>query len=374
MLHTVCGDPMDSFSRVKKIFSHCDPSIDAIIIKNGTEPCIDNMFFYVTGISTGLFEGCAAVIYKDKPMKLLISTLEEDIAKQSSMEIYVYTTTKEFYDLLQQCTSSCSTIGLSFQNISFSDYIAISKKIPYASFQDISLAFVSARMIKDENELSKIQKACRIADKVMEKIPQFIRKDMTERELAAEIDYHLMKYGADAPAFETISSFGIHTALPHHSHGDRTIRKGDFIICDFGARVEKYHSDMTRTFVFGSANPQQKKMHQVVLHAQETGIQLIRAGIIAKDVHEHVFDTIQGTEFSGRFIHSTGHSLGLLVHDGGIGFHSQCVLPLKEHMVLTVEPGIYIPDVGGVRIEDDIVVTKNGCNLLTSSTRDLIEI
>jgi len=368
------GDMMDSVSRIKKIFSYCDPSIDAIIIKNGSEPFIDSMFFYVTGITKGLFEGCSAVIYRDKPMILLISTLEEDLARQSSAETLVYTTAKEFYDLLQRSTSTCKTIGLSFQNISFSEYISISKKIAHASFQDISSAFVSARMRKDDTELSIIKKACCIADKVMDKIPQFIRKGMTERDLSAEIDYHLMRYGADEPAFETISSFGTNTALPHYSHGDRTLQDGDFIVCDFGARVNRYHSDTTRTFVFGSANPQQKKMHQVVLHAQETGMNMIRAGIVAKDVHQQVVDTIAETEFIGRFIHSTGHSLGLLVHDGGIGFHSQCLLPLEEHMVLTVEPGIYIPNVGGVRIEDDIAVTKNGCNILTSSVRDLIEI
>lgn len=365
---------MDSMSRIKKIFNHCDPSIDAIVIKNGSEPFIDSMFFYVTGIPTGLFEGCAAIIYPDKPMQLIVSSLEEDLAKQASAETLVYETSKEFYDLLQQCTSTCNTIGLSFKNITFSDYITISKKLSRVTFQDISSAFISARMRKDDFELSRIEKACTIADKVMENIPQFIRIGMTERDLSAEIDYHLMKYGADAPAFETISSFGTHTALPHYSHGDRSLSQGDLIICDFGARVDRYHSDMTRTFVFGSASNHQKTMHQVVLHAQEKGIQLIREGVIAKDVHQHVFDTIEETEFSGRFIHSTGHSLGLMVHDGGIGFNSQCSLPLEKDMVLTVEPGIYIPHVGGVRIEDDIVVTKNGCRMLTSSNRDLIEI
>ena len=361
-------------SRVQKIFSYCDPVPDAILIKNASEPYIDKMFFYVTGLSTGLFEGCAAILFPDGNIHLLVSSLEADIARQSSVPISVYTTLKEFYETLRSLTSSCKTIGVSYQGVSYSDFLSLSRNMPHVSFQDISSACVSARIKKDAEELSRIQKACSIADRVMGQIPQFVRKGMTESELSAEIDYHLQKYGAQSPAFETISSFGKNTALPHYSHGKKILESGDFIVCDFGACVDQYNSDMTRTFVFGSASEQQKRIHHMVQVAQESGIQMIRQGVIAEDVHRQVYNVIAQSEFSGRFIHSTGHSLGLLVHDGGVGFHTQCRMPLEEHMVLTVEPGIYIPGLGGVRIEDDIVVTSDGCKLLTTSPRELIEI
>jgi Xaa-Pro aminopeptidase len=162
--------------------------------------------------------------------------------------------------------------------------------------------------------------------------------------------------------------------IPHYSHRAHTITSGDFVLCDFGATYQKYHSDMTRTFVFGSASKPQRRMHKTVQEAQQQAFDLIRPGIPASAVHNHVQSFIDNTEYKGSFIHSTGHGLGLSVHDPGVSFSSTCDTILKENMVLTVEPGIYRQGYGGVRIEDDIRITKRGCEILTKTPRELIEI
>ncbi len=361
-------------SRVQNIFSNCDPVPDAIILKNASDAYFDKTFLYVTNLTQGLFEGCGAVLFPDGEIHLLVTSLEYDLAREASTNISTYETTKEFFERLQCLTSSCKTIGVPFQKMVYSDVLFVMKYIHHASFQDVSEACTSARMKKDTEEVYRIQKACTISDRVMEKIPQFVQKGMTESDLSAEIDYHLQKYGAQSNAFETISSFGKHTALPHYSHGGSVLQQGDLIICDFGARVDQYNSDITRTFVYGKATDLQKRIHQTVLKAQNAGLQAICPGVIAKQVHQKVSEVISSSEFANRFIHATGHSLGLYVHDNGIGLNAHCTLPLEEGMVLTVEPGIYVPTVGGVRIEDDILVTSNGYNCLTKSTKDLIEI
>ena len=148
----------------------------------------------------------------------------------------------------------------------------------------------------------------------------------------------------------------------------------DFVLCDFGACFNRYNSDITRTFIFGKSNDKQKKMFDTVCEAQKVAFDNIISGVKAKDVHNLVFDFIEKSEFKGRFIHSTGHSLGLNVHDGIVGFNSICEEELKENMVFTVEPGVYIPEFGGVRIEDDILIKKDGIEILTKANRNLIEI
>ena len=247
------------------------------------------------------------------------------------------------------------------------------KMLLRSKFIDISDKLVKVRLVKDELEIKLIKEACKMSDMVMKKIPEILTEGIYEYELAAEINYYMQKLGADKPAFETISSFSKNTAEPHYSHGSTRLKKGDFTLFDFGACFRKYNSDMTRTFVFGAADKKQKEMYETVLGAQKVGFDSIKPGIQTSDVHTAVSSYIDNTKFKGRFIHSTGHALGLAVHDG-VGFGSDSHVDLQENMVFTVEPGVYIPGFGGVRIEDDILVKKDGMELLTTSSRTLLEI
>lgn len=360
--------------RVKKIFNNLKNKPDLILIRNSSEPFIDDNFFYFTGLDKGLFEGSIAILYPDGDIDIIVSELEEELAKKTDANILVYKSEKEFANILKNCISSFKKIGLNSKRISLNYFYRLKDKFTNVEFLDISDSFEKIRLIKDELEIKTIKFACKIADKVMEKIPQILKKGMYEYELAAEINYLIQKNGADKAAFDTISSFGKNTSQPHYSHGNIKLNNGDFVLCDFGACFKKYNSDLTRTFIFGKANEKQKLMYKIVLEAHRIGLDTVKSGLKANVVHEAVNSYIDKTEFRGRFIHSTGHPLGLAVHDGNTRLGANFETELKENMVFTIEPGIYLPGFGGVRIEDDILIKRDRVELLTKTTRELIEI
>lgn len=360
--------------RIKRIFDNTEKKPDVIIIKNSVEPFIDENFFYATDLKTGLFEGAAAFLYPDGNIDLLVSELEAETAKGAKADILIYKNEKDFFGTIKKRVSKCKNIGVNFKKITFNDLLKIEKHLNKSNFYDISKSFEKTRIIKDENEIQTIKKACNIADMVVNKIPNILTDGMFEYELAAEINYLLQKNGAEKPAFDTISSFGKNSAEPHYSHGNVELKKGDIVLCDFGACYNKYNSDITRSFIFGKASKKQKEMFETVLIAQRTGLENVSAGALAKYVHKKVEEKINRTQFKGRFIHSTGHSLGMCVHDGSERISVNSDLELRENMVFTIEPGIYLPGFGGIRIEDDIIVKKDGFELLTRSPKELIEI
>ncbi len=363
-----------SEGKVKKIFKNLEEQLDAIVVKNSSESLIYSNFFYATGLTQGLFEGCAVVLFPDGKTDLIVNKLESELAYQSDSDVKIFQKDEEFKSLLKNSLKNTSKIGLNFSNISYKEFITLRDIFSKKSFIDVSNAFLKARAVKDADELELITEAVYIADSVMEKIPEILKENMKEFELSAEINYLIQKYGADKPAFDTISSFGKNSSKPHYSHGDKKISPGDFVLCDFGACYKKYNSDITRTFTFKETRDKQKKMFETVLNAQKKAFDMIKPGVKAKEIHIAVQNYIDKTEFSDCFIHGTGHSLGLDIHDGYVGFTPNSDVTLVENMVLTVEPGVYIPDFGGVRIEDDILVTSDGCKILSKSNRDLIQI
>jgi Xaa-Pro dipeptidase len=359
--------------RVKNIFRNSNHAVECILLKNGSLPFIDDNFFYVTSLKQGFFEGACAFLYLDGAVEILVSELEAESAKKSSAHRTVYKTKDEFSDSLKNLLSSFKKIGINASGLSYLEYKKLVEMFPQTEFVDVSEGFSKTRLIKDDQEIDSIKHACRITDETMAAIPDFIAPGMTENELAAEINYSLQSLGAEKPAFDTICSFGKNSAEPHYTHGDTPLEIGTFVLCDFGASVSKYNSDITRTFVFGKATKQQKEMYDTVRHAQQIALDAIQPKCSAQEIHRMVHSFIDSTIFKGRFIHSTGHSLGLAVHDG-VGFTPESTLVLQENMVHTVEPGVYIPGFGGVRIEDDILIKKDGIELLTKSSRDFIEL
>lgn len=351
------------------MFSHLTTQPDLIFLQNASEPFIDDNFFYVTGLSQGLFEGSTALLYPDGGFELIVSELEAETVIHANAHLHVYHKKDESKNLIRSKLESATTIGINFAGIVHQTFRKLQEQFPSKEFIDVSDAFTKSRAIKDDTEITHIKKACHIADQVMEKIPELTRESIYEYELAAEIGYLLQKNGADKPAFDIISSFGVHTAEPHYTHANTQLHRGDLVLCDFGACFKRYNSDITRTFIFGNPTKQQQDMYETVLEAQQIGIETAQAGISACEVHQAVSRYIEKTPFAGRFIHSTGHSLGLAVHDGGIGFTEECTGKLQENMVLTIEPGIYLPGIGGVRIEDDVLIKKQGVEVLTTSSK-----
>jgi len=358
--------------RWKKVLANLKEEVDVIVIRNSNEPNIDPNFFYLTDLPYGLFEGSVCLLWKDENAEILTTKLEEETANQSNLPITIFKTKEERSKILKNKLAKVKKVGINFNNITHQAYLEIVKCTKRAKVIDVSQALEKARMVKESTEIERIAKACSIAAKVADEIPSFISEGMKEAEAVAEINYLIAKYGC-TPAFETIAAFGKNSAEPHYTASQGILKKGDFMLFDFGARYMRYCSDITRTFVAGKAKKEQRKMYEAVLAAHDAAIDFIKPGRSAKECHKVAEEVIEKAGYKGRFIHGLGHGLGLSVHDPG-GLSPTQDLVLEENMVLTVEPGIYIPRIGGVRIEDDILVTKEGCRLLTEAEIELKEL
>ena len=197
---------------------------------------------------------------------------------------------------------------------------------------------------------------------------------MSEYEVATELEYYMKKLGSERPAFTTIVASGVRGALPHGVATDKLINNGEFVTIDFGAVYKGYHSDITRTFCMGTANDKQREIYDIVLHAQLLGLQEITPDKSGKEVDFPVRQYIKEAGYGEFFSHGLGHGVGLEIHELPRLSPLSPTKALKENMIVTDEPGIYVPDFGGVRIEDTVLVTANGCQALTQSDKRLIEI
>ena len=354
-------------TRHRKIFAEVKEKVEAVVLTNASEPNIDMSFFYATGIVNGIFEGCFSIV-RPSGVEVLSSDLEALSARQAGVRTTAFHTGKEREELLRKRLSGFSRIGVNSSELTHTNYKFIKKCAPKARLVDVSEAVGRARMIKDSEEISRLRRACQIASKTADAIPDIIKVGMKETEAAAELNYMMMRLGASGPAFATNASFGSTTAEPHYVPAGRKLKRGQLALFDFGASFQRYASDITRTFSCGAPSARQKKMYETVLEAQLSAIDKVADGVHGKEVDGAARKIIDGSVFKGKFIHGTGHGLGLSVHDPG-AISSARDMVLKEGMVLTVEPGVYVKDFGGVRIEDDVLVTKKGCIVLTSADK-----
>jgi Xaa-Pro aminopeptidase len=194
-----------------------------------------------------------------------------------------------------------------------------------------------------------------------------------EQDLAAEIEFRFKKYGSSAPFFETIVASGKRSALPHGVASSKRIEKGDLVTLDMGAVYDGYTADLTRTVVVGKANKKQKEVYNIVLKAQKEAISKVKPKIKACDLDKVARDIIKRAGYDKYFGHGLGHGIGGLIHDSPL-INPRNQQLLETGMVITIEPGIYIPNWGGVRIEDDVVITKKGCEILTKAEKKLLEL
>lgn len=360
--------------RLSRIFENAGKQIDVVAIVNGR--LADPNFFYISGYTNGLFEGNMLFLFPDRHIEVLTNPLEEQAARQKAdytIHVEKSRDRSQRKKIIASVLKGCRRVGVNFGGVSHGGYQEVEKLLGGRKIVDVSDALSKSRMIKDPDELETMSKAGRIISEVMNSVPVTVEDGMTEKALKAKIDYEMLEEGADSPSFESIVAFGENSALPHYSPGERKLRSGDTILVDIGARYHLYCSDITRTFYFGQARAEQKEAYAKVLEAQTTAISAIHEGVTGKSVHLLAAKVIEESKFKGRFTHSLGHSLGLEVHDGD-GLSLRNPHKLKEDMVMTVEPGIYLPGKGGVRIEEDVVVTKDSCRLLTTSPKELLEI
>ncbi|MBP2640850.1 MAG: pepQ 2 [Firmicutes bacterium] len=230
------------------------------------------------------------------------------------------------------------------------------------------------RMIKDSIEIYAIREAVRIADEAFTRVLPFIKPGVREADIACELEYIMRKQGSERPAFDTIVASGKRGALPHGRASDKRIAQGDMITMDFGAVYDDYHSDITRTIVLGPVNPKQREIYELVLTAQLAGIRAVAAGRMCREVDAAARKIIEDAGYGKYFGHGLGHSLGLAIHEEPRFSPSAGDILLEKNMVMTVEPGVYLPEWGGVRIEDTVLVSDQQGVVLTSSTKKLIEL
>jgi Xaa-Pro aminopeptidase len=227
------------------------------------------------------------------------------------------------------------------------------------------------RWAKDPEEIRLLERAQEITDEAFDRVVPKLTEGITEARAAFELEVAMREAGAEAVGFDTIVAFGENAAEPHHHPTDRPLRPGDLVKMDFGCAVKGYHSDMTRTVAFGDPGAELREVYEVVRRAQEAGREAVRAGVTGSEPDRAARSVIEAAGFGDRFGHSLGHGVGLEIHEGpSLRAGSEDELPVGA--VVTVEPGVYLPGRGGVRIEDMVVVTEDGSRALPRTTRELI--
>ena len=262
-------------------------------------------------------------------------------------------------------------IGFEDKNMTFSEYQII-KELFKAELVPVGEKLIFERMVKDEKEIATIKKAIEISDVAFNEVLKIIKEGVSEKEIAAYMEYIQRKLGAENRSFNTIIASGYRSALPHGVASDKKIEKDEFITMDFGAYYDGYVSDMTRTIYYGNnITDRHKEIYNTVLEAQLLGIKTIKEGIRSDEVDSVVRNFFKEKGLAEAFGHGLGHGIGLDIHE--LPYLSAVTqIPLKENMAVTVEPGLYFDGWGGVRIEDDVLVTKNGCEVLNKSPKELI--
>ena len=340
----------------------------AVIPANATLIFSPENLYYFSG-----FTGGEGMLYIDKSRLMLFTDSRYTVqAQEQSPDFEIIDTAKLSVSQFLKDNGD-KAYGFEDDFITFSNYAVLKRITPKSVFAPVSSHIDKLRMIKDEYEISLIKKAAQIADSAFSYILDKIAPGKTEREISLDLEYFMLRQGADGLAFDTISASGVRSCMPHGVATDKVIESGDFLTLDFGCKYRGYCSDMTRTVVVGKATEKQKEIYEIVLEAQKCALETIRAGELAKAVDEAARGVINAAGYGINFGHGLGHSLGLQVHESPSCSPKSADI-LTENMLMTVEPGIYIDGYGGVRIEDLVRITAEGYENFTTSEKELIEL
>jgi Xaa-Pro aminopeptidase len=272
-------------------------------------------------------------------------------------------------DLKSVPTQGCGVIGFEAETMTVATWTALKERLPGLTFRPLRQELEALRAVKDEEEIARIREAAAIAAHALNAVLERIRPGMTEREIAADLDDAIRRGGAQDASFPTIVASGENSALPHARPQNRTVRAGDLITIDFGAVFDGYRSDETCTVALGRADARQEQVYQVVKDAHDRAMEAIRAGVACRAIDAVARNWIDKQGFGESFTHGTGHGVGLDVHEyPRLAAQSEAVL--EAGMVVTVEPGVYLPGLWGVRIEDLVVVQQDGCEVLSKISKE----
>jgi Xaa-Pro aminopeptidase len=261
-------------------------------------------------------------------------------------------------------------LGFEAEDVTYQIFSQYKEKVK-AEMVPLSGVIEMLRMIKTKEEIEKIKTAAKIADSAFTRILDFIRPGVTELEVANELEFYMRKLGATSSAYDIIVASGQRSALPHGVASTKLIETGDMVTLDFGAYYQGYRSDMTRTIAVGEPRAELKEIYNIVFEALSNALAAIKPGITGQEADAFTRDYITEKGYGEQYGHGSGHGIGLDIHEEPF-MSPKCDIFLKPGMIVTVEPGIYIPALGGVRIEDDILITEYGNNIITKSPKELI--
>lgn len=325
---------------------------------------------YISG-----FTGSTGHVLITKNKTLFITDfryIEQAQEECTGYEIKKVDTSYTIYDILSELQVKSIAIEEDYATYEFVNTLKNKANLDIIPLKGL---ITKLRMIKDQAEIDLVREAANITDKAFEHILGYIKVGMTEKEVANELEHFMKKNGADGPSFTFIVASGNRSSMPHGVASEKVIEDGDFVTIDMGCRYKGYCSDMTRTFVMGKATERQKEIYEIVLSAEETVLQSIRPGITGFDLDKIARDIITSKGYGENFGHSLGHGVGLEVHELPRLVQLEAgKIQLEPNMIITDEPGIYISGFGGVRIEDLVVVTETGCDVLSKSTKKLLEV
>lgn len=353
---------MERLEKLRSVFD--EHGIDAMLITN------DQNRRYLTG-----FTGSAGLVLITKEEAFLAVDFRY-VAQASSQAkdysiIEVSTKANLLGEIVRQTERlNVAKLGFEQNHLNYYSYSEYKGKLS-AEMIPLSGVVEKLRMIKDEEEIKTIRVAAEIADAAFTHIQEFIRPGVTEIEVSNELEFYMRKQGATSSAFDTIVASGQRSALPHGVASSKLIEKGDMVTLDFGAYYQGYRSDITRTLAVGEPNEDLRGIYYIVQNALSKALSSIKPVMTGKEADALSRDFITEKGYGKQYGHGSGHGIGLDIHEEPFK-NTNCEIQLEPGMVLTVEPGIYIPNLGGVRIEDDILITGEGNEVLTKSTKDLI--
>lgn len=353
--------------RLNKLYTEVDNSgYDGFYITNMTN------IRYLTGFtgSAGLL-----IIYKNESFFYTDGRYIQQSKEQVKNSKITIINSGYFKSIEEDNIFKAQNLKIAFesQHMSFSYYDGLSQKFSNVNWIATDSIIENIAAIKDTTEIESLKTAIEITDDVFTKIIPEIKVGATEKYIATRISYLFKMNGAEGDSYESIIAGGPRSALPHARPTDRKFKNGDFIVMDFGALYNGYHADMTRTLVVGPPTTKHKEIYDIVLESHLNGIKKAKAGVACCDVDFACRNIINQKNYGDFFTHSTGHGIGLEVHTLP-RIHKNNTELLKTNHVITIEPGIYIPDWGGVRIEDDCLIQNDKCIPLNKSTKELISV